>query len=119
MSHQMPSCCCGVEGLKIQNIRQYRSGDLYGHQFDLVVKLEYKLTNKKSPCDCNLKWEEKTNRVYFHTMKANQWNDMFVLLLSSPTFDPWTKGRKKPCPGKETITITIRRSQILTCQHGH
>lgn len=102
---QRANCCCCVDDVKIQNISKYRNGDLYGHKFDLVADLEYKETDKAAS-DCNLIWEEKTNRVYYPTMKVNDWNDMFKLLPTSPTFDPWTKGRKKPCPGKETMTIT-------------
>jgi hypothetical protein len=100
------SCCCCVNSLKIDNITKIQNGHSYGHQYDLIIELENKSAGKGGPGDCSLKWEEKTNRAYTKGMTNDAWNDMFTLLPGSPTFDPWTKNRKKPCPGKETVTIT-------------
>ncbi|PYX00259.1 MAG: hypothetical protein DMG89_04890 [Acidobacteria bacterium] len=100
------NCCCCVKDVTIKNISKIRSGDLYGHKYDLVIEMEYKGTEKKTAADCTLKWLEKTNRSYYPTMRDNEWNDMFVLVPESPTFNPWTKSRRMPCPGSETVTIT-------------
>ena len=97
-------CCCCVNDVHIENINNYTQGQLYGHRFDLIAELEHKNSDRDGMRDCRLKWEEKTNRIYHHTMIVNKWNDMFALLPTSPTFDPW-RNRTKPCPGKETVTI--------------
>lgn len=105
LSRCQKDCYTCVDDLKIENISRYRSGNLYGHRFDLVTDLEYKTAASGGTSDATLKWEEKTNRVYHHSMVPNAWNDMYSLLPTSPTFNPWNN-RTKPCPGRETVRIT-------------
>lgn len=100
-------CCCCIEDLAIKNIKKIHKGYQYGHQYDLIIKMAQRAVARKASTDCTLKWLEMTNRSYFPKMKNNAWNDMFVLIPSSPTFAPWNT-RKNACPGTETITITDR-----------
>lgn len=107
----IPGCSCCVETLAIQNASSIMGGGRYGHKFDLVAGLDHQQTNKKGFQDCILKWEEKSSRPSIwqaqnHKMKPNIWYDGFARVPTSPTFDGWTKKRNKPCPGKETATIT-------------
>jgi hypothetical protein len=94
--------------LKIQNISKINSGNSYGHSFDLVADLQYKANTGTAHQDATLKWEEKTSRPpsWQTNITAGTWNDMFALYPTSPTFNGWTQNRTKPCPGKETATIT-------------
>ena len=98
-------CCCCVKDVAMKNITKTHSGFKYGHQYDLVINMEYKATTKASSVPCTLSWLEKTNRGYYPGMVDNAWNDMTALIPNSPTFAPW-KNRTQPCPGSETVTIT-------------
>lgn len=101
-------CSACVDDLKIQNISKINSGNSYGHSFDLVADLQYKANTGTAHQDATLKWEEKTSRPpsWQTNITAGTWNDMFALYPASPTFNGWTQNRTKPCPGKETMTIT-------------
>jgi hypothetical protein len=101
-------CSACLDDLKIQNISKINSGNSYGHSFDLVADLQYKANSGTAHQDATLKWEEKTSRApsWQTAITANTWNDMFALYPTSPTFNGWTQNRTKPCPGKETATIT-------------
>jgi hypothetical protein len=98
--------CCPVS-MEIQNVNPYRTGNMYGHSFDVVIGLEYDVPpGRGSPIDCELVWRERTDRPpTWQGVEPNTWNDMFKLFPGSPVFAPWTN-RTKPCPGTETVTLT-------------
>ncbi|MCK4342130.1 MAG: hypothetical protein KAY37_10460 [Phycisphaerae bacterium] len=102
-------CCCCVEDLEIKNIKKIDNATHWGHSFDAVIDLEYKKWDREF-ADCTLEWWERTDLPpAWQTrlgIKAWTWNDLYARFPTSPTFDGWTKNRKKPCPGKETATIT-------------
>jgi len=110
-------CEC-VERVQITNIRQYQEGKLFGHKFDLVVTLKVKPAKDSGVYFAALDWSEKvtppldwqTNTTGF---KPGDWNNMFSLFNTSPTFDPWNK-RKIPDPtATYTVTITDDPADIL------
>jgi len=99
-------CDCVPSSVQIKNVSPYRSGKLYGHNFDVEVALTYFAAASGPGTDAQLFWFERTDRApAWQSLRPNVWNDMFALFPTSPTFDGWTKNRTKPCPGSETATI--------------
>jgi hypothetical protein len=100
-------CDCVPSSVQIKNVSAYRSGKLYGHKFDVAVRLEYFAAASGPGTNAQLFWFEKTDRApAWQGLSPNVWNDMFSQFSTSPTFDGWTKNPAKPCPGNETATIT-------------
>ncbi|MBI3459881.1 RHS repeat-associated core domain-containing protein [Candidatus Acetothermia bacterium] len=101
-------CCCCIVDAEIKNSKQINDATTWGHSFDVEIKLEYKESDKAS--DCTLQWWEKTDLMPQWQkdagLKDNDWNDIYKAFPTSSTFDGWRTGRKKPCPGNETATIT-------------
>jgi hypothetical protein len=97
-------CCCCVNSVQIQNINNIDNATHMGHSFDAVISMTYSGSGSKSRC--TLEWWEKTDVPYFApAQKANTWHDMFALIPTSPTLEPWVN-RAEPCPGNNTVTIT-------------
>ena len=110
------TCCCCVEDVKIQNVKATGRGTpnptpgLFGHSFDTVIDLEYKVSIIFA--DCTLEWWEKTNnppdwqRRAVPPIKPDEWNDLYAHPVTKPSFANSWDARKKPCPGKETVIDT-------------
>jgi hypothetical protein len=102
-----------VTSAKIQGVKKFSRGGLWGHQFDAHAELSYLLSKKEE--DCSLVWDERSSTV-LPAFAVNvgaiigQWNDMFPLLPASPTFAPWRK-RTKKCPGSDSVDLTDIPSQ--------
>lgn len=100
------SCDCTPTRIAIANVSPYRRGDLYGHDFDVVIDLTYTQATTLGGMDAELVWLERTDRPpAWQGLAANTWNDMFARFPTSPTFHGWTRNRTKPCEGSETATI--------------
>jgi hypothetical protein len=96
-------CCC-VDSLDITNITAFTREPIFGHKFDVVAKLTYKPTKAFNFCDCNLKWEEKTDRPPAdQNVQPNVWNDLYALYPKSRLWDKWDSRTKNP-PG-ETVPL--------------
>jgi len=97
------NCDCCVTSITIQNINRINNATHMGHSFDAVIALSY--TGAGAKRSCLLEWWEKTNVPYFPPAQtANTWHDMFALIPTSPTLQPWVN-RAEPCPGNTTVTI--------------
>ena len=76
-----------------------------GHSFDFEISMAW--STKHGPRlepECTLEWWEKTNVPAISGHTANTWTDMFRLLPTSPTFDPWNN-RSTACDTNSTVTI--------------
>lgn len=100
------NCVCCIENIRIVNVRNIASGQLYGHEFQTQFTLRY-VPTQGAASDCTLRWMEKTNRGYTARMRAanNTWYDMTQDPETSGSFVAWA-ARTKPCPGNETSTDT-------------
>jgi hypothetical protein len=106
-------CCCCVDKLEIPqksihplnsiaitdpDTKRKHSVKFYGIAFTVEASLEWKVAKEQK--DCTLEWWEYL-AVPLPGQQANNWIDQYDAQSGSPTFDGWTKKRKKPCPGKE------------------
>lgn len=105
------TCCCCVENLsipakRIVNIDRIQGipFPIWGKAFVADIETQWKAFSKS--VECKLEWWEKSTQAIPPLNVANKWTDMFDYTKGkSRTFDPWTKDRKKPCPGKEFVGV--------------
>ena len=78
------ACCACVTSAAIENEADLRNGDLYGHDFDFNIEMEYKAAPEGViPDDPELVWDERSTRSpAWQGLTANTWNDMFALFPS-------------------------------------
>lgn len=106
-------CCCCVSSIAIQNVRsvgntpQFIAGTWIanGHAFDLVIQMTFAAGSSGSS-NCSFQWWERVNIPAISGHPPNSWTDMFALVPTSPTFDPWNN-RIIPCPGGGNLTVTV------------
>lgn len=98
-------CYCCVSSVAITNVSRIDNATHMGHSFDFVVEMTR--TTEHGPRlepECTLEWWERTNVPYTAGMAADTWTDMFQLVPTSPTFDPW-RNRSTDCDTSATVTI--------------
>lgn len=110
-----PKCCCCVTSIAIQNITPYNNGSQFGHNFDVVMNMNF-AGGSGGTVDCTLEWWEKTNIPYFAVGSANTWTQLYGV-VASPTFDPWNN-RTIPCPAGGSVSATITDVPGLGIQPG-
>ena len=108
-------CCCCVTSAAIENVRAFGAEGLVspntgmklynGHIFDFRIEMTF-AAGSSGISDCVMEWWEKTNRPYTAAMSADTWTDMYAVLSSSPTLQPWTD-RTVLCPDGGSTTVVI------------
>jgi RHS repeat-associated protein len=105
-------CLCEcVTRVHLTNIRKFSGGGQFGHKYDIVISLETEPSKDGGDYFASLDWSEKVTPTPDWQNKIpgynpGQWNNMFSLVPTSPTFAPWT-GRKVPPPvSSYSVTIT-------------
>lgn len=119
-----PKCCCCVTSATIGNVRplgatpQFVGGGWVanGHAFDFTIVMSF-AAGSSGISDCTFEWWEKVNVPAVAGHPANTWTDMFALVPTSPTFNPWNN-RTIPCPGGGSLTVTIVDVPSLGSQPG-
>ena len=99
------ACYCCVSSVAIKNITRIDNAAHMGHSFDFEINTTR--STKHGPRlepECTLEWWEKTNVPAISGHTANTWTNMFRLLPTSPTFDPWNN-RSTACDTNSTVTI--------------
>ncbi len=99
-------CACCVSSVSIGNVTTIDNATHMGHSFDAVIDMTYPVV-LRSPGSghCTLQWFERTNVPAFPGVQPNVWTDMFALMPTSPTFNPW-HNRTETCGGRWPVTIT-------------
>ena len=98
-------CYCCVSSVAIKNVAPYDNATHMGHRFDFKIGMARStLYGPRRSGECTLEWWEKTNVPYTAGMRANTWTNMFQLVPTSPTFDPW-RSRSTACDVSTTVTI--------------
>lgn len=110
-----PQCCGCVSSAAIGNVQSFtvppidRGGATVanGHSFDFVIQMAFTAGGGGgAAADCTLEWWERVDLPAVPGHAPNTWTDMFALVPTSPTFNPWT-GRVVPCPTGGNLTVTI------------
>jgi hypothetical protein len=98
-------CGCCAAGLGFFDIKPFNDGVSFGHDFRVVVSLDYE------PCgsgDCTFTWKEKTDRVppfpASHGAQPNEWYDATSMSGSLPKIK-WDY-HDTPCPGLVAFSIS-------------
>lgn len=99
------ACYCCVSSVAIKNISRIDNATHMGHSFDFEIKMaratEY---GPRLEPECTLEWWERTNVPAIPGHAPNTWTDMFKLLPTSPTFNPWNN-RSAVCNTNSTVAI--------------
>ena len=99
------ACYCCVSSVAIKNISRIDNATHMGHSYDLEIQMARSTQyGPRLAPECTLEWWEKTNVPYTAGMAANTWTNMFRLLPTSPTFNPW-HNRSTACDANSTVTI--------------
>ncbi|HEX2057908.1 MAG TPA: DUF4157 domain-containing protein [Actinomycetota bacterium] len=99
------ACYCCISSVAITNVSRIDTATRMGHSFDFEIRTGR--TTQHGPRlepECTLEWWERTNVPYTSGMAANTWTDMFRLVPTSPTFNPWNN-RPTACDTASTVTI--------------
>jgi hypothetical protein len=98
-------CYCCVSSVAIKNVSRIDNSTHMGHSFDFEINMtrSTQYGPRRAP-ECTLEWWEKTNVPAIPGHRPNTWTDMFQLLPTSPTFNPWNN-RSMACDTNSTVTI--------------
>lgn len=99
---QRADCPCCADAIAINNITRIDTATRMGHSFDVDISLSYPASGPQG--SCTLEWWEKTNVPAIPGHPPNTWTDMFALLPTSPTFNPWNN-RSERCATSSPVTI--------------
>ena len=99
------ACYCCISSVAISNVSRIDTATRMGHSFDFEIRTSRSTQHgpRLGP-ECTLEWWERTNVPYTSGMTANTWTDMFRLVPTSPTFNPWNN-RPTACDTASTVTI--------------
>jgi RHS repeat-associated protein len=95
---QTKCCCCCIEDLDldVNGITKIDDEFAMGHEFDVVIRMSYPLSEKNE--DCKFEWKEKTNIPYNgFPGQPNEWVDLAAAGGATNLLD-WYNTRKLPCP---------------------
>lgn len=99
------ACYCCISSVAIKNISRIDNATHMGHSFDFEINMARATEHgPRLDPECTLEWWEKTNVPAIPGHTPNTWTNMFQLLPTSPTFNPWNN-RSTACDTNSTVTI--------------
>jgi RHS repeat-associated protein len=103
-------CCACVRDVRFETPTPFYNSfyGTYGHDFNVVIEIDYVKDPSRKGGDFSIEWLEKSNRPPgFYPVGPSQWINLYDVNPTSPVFKNLAPGAYlRPCPGYLSLTLS-------------